>query len=162
VASPVRSAKRNATPIVLAVLYPKGGVGRSTTVWQLGAELAPRGKRVRIEDLDQGRHLIRVSHEHGQRLDRALFGTLHRYQDPISALQDTTGVLAVGLRRGVQKHQVDDVVFAERHPLGLDNLEIASSPVVMSDCSCCYVSKSLFPARWGPFAERICRACSFA
>ena len=37
-----------ARPTVLAVLHPKGGVGRSTTVWQLGAELALRGKRVRI------------------------------------------------------------------------------------------------------------------
>jgi cellulose biosynthesis protein BcsQ len=64
VAAPVRSAKRNATPIVLAVLHPKGGVGRSTTVWQLGAELALRGKRVRIEDLDQGRHLTRVFERH--------------------------------------------------------------------------------------------------
>ena len=59
-----RSAKRNATPIVLAVLHPKGGVGRSTTVWQLGAELALRGKHVRIEDLDQGRHLTRVFERH--------------------------------------------------------------------------------------------------
>jgi len=45
---------------VLAVLHPKGGVGRSTTVWQLGAELALRGKRVRIDDLDQGAHLSRT------------------------------------------------------------------------------------------------------
>jgi cellulose biosynthesis protein BcsQ len=42
------------------VLHPKGGVGRSTTVWQLGAELTLRGKRVRIEDLDQGAHLSRT------------------------------------------------------------------------------------------------------
>ena len=51
-------------PTVLAVLHPKGGVGRSTTVWQIGAELALRGKRVRIEDLDQGRHLSRVFERH--------------------------------------------------------------------------------------------------
>jgi cellulose biosynthesis protein BcsQ len=50
--------------MVLAVLHPKGGVGRSTTVWQLGAELALRGKHVRIEDLDQGRHLSRVFERH--------------------------------------------------------------------------------------------------
>src|SRR6266566_6549367 len=53
-----------ATAPVLAVLHPKGGVGRSTTVWQLGAELALRGKRVVIEDLDQGRHLSRVFERH--------------------------------------------------------------------------------------------------
>jgi cellulose biosynthesis protein BcsQ len=55
-----RSIRRTATPTTLAVLHPKGGVGRSTTVWQLGAELALRGKRVRIEDLDQGAHLSRT------------------------------------------------------------------------------------------------------
>jgi cellulose biosynthesis protein BcsQ len=47
-------------PVTLAVLHPKGGVGRSTTVWHLGAELALRGKRVRIEDLDQAKHLSAV------------------------------------------------------------------------------------------------------
>jgi cellulose biosynthesis protein BcsQ len=47
-------------PAVLAVMHPKGGVGRSTTIWQLGAKLALRGKRVLIEDLDQGAHLSRT------------------------------------------------------------------------------------------------------
>jgi cellulose biosynthesis protein BcsQ len=54
------AAPRRAIPITLAVLHPKGGVGRSTTVWHLGAELALRGKRVVIEDLDQGAHLSRT------------------------------------------------------------------------------------------------------
>ncbi len=34
--------------MVLAVLHPKGGVGRSTTVWQLGAELALRASVYRL------------------------------------------------------------------------------------------------------------------
>jgi cellulose biosynthesis protein BcsQ len=51
-------------PVTLAVLHPKGGVGRSTTVWHLGAELALRGRRVVLEDLDQGRHLSRVFVRH--------------------------------------------------------------------------------------------------
>jgi cellulose biosynthesis protein BcsQ len=54
-----------ASPIVLAVLHPKGGVGRSTTVWGLGAELALRGWSVRIEDLDQAKHLSSVVHRRG-------------------------------------------------------------------------------------------------
>jgi cellulose biosynthesis protein BcsQ len=58
-AGPVR---HTTTPVVLAVLHPKGGVGRSTTVWQLGAELALRGYSVRIEDLDQAKHLSRIVH----------------------------------------------------------------------------------------------------
>jgi cellulose biosynthesis protein BcsQ len=53
-----------ARPTVLAVLHPKGEVLRSTTVWQLGAELALRGKRVRIEDLDQGAHLSRTFYQY--------------------------------------------------------------------------------------------------
>jgi hypothetical protein len=36
----------------------------STTVWHVAAELAMRGKRVRIEDLDQGAHLTRVFDAH--------------------------------------------------------------------------------------------------
>jgi cellulose biosynthesis protein BcsQ len=48
--------------VTLAVLHPKGGVGRSTTVYMLGAELALRGYSVRIEDLDQAKHLSRIVH----------------------------------------------------------------------------------------------------
>jgi len=47
-------------PTTLAVLHPKGGVGRSTTVWHLGAELALRGRRVALEDLDQAKHLTNL------------------------------------------------------------------------------------------------------
>lgn len=46
-----------ARPMVLAVMHPKGGVGRSTTVWHLGVELALRQRRVVLEDLDQAQHL---------------------------------------------------------------------------------------------------------
>lgn len=49
-----------AKPTTLAVLHPKGGVGRSTTVWHLGAELALRGRRVVLEDLDQAKHLTNL------------------------------------------------------------------------------------------------------
>jgi cellulose biosynthesis protein BcsQ len=44
----------------IAVIHPKGGVGRSTSCWALGAELALRGYSVRIEDLDQAKHLTSV------------------------------------------------------------------------------------------------------
>jgi cellulose biosynthesis protein BcsQ len=44
----------------LTVLHPKGGVGRSTTVYMLGAELVLRGHRVALIDRDQGQHLSRV------------------------------------------------------------------------------------------------------
>jgi cellulose biosynthesis protein BcsQ len=44
----------------LVVLHPKGGVGRSTTVYMLGVELALRGHHVALIDRDQGQHLSRV------------------------------------------------------------------------------------------------------
>jgi anion-transporting ArsA/GET3 family ATPase len=56
------------------VLHPKGGVGRSTTAWHLGAELALRGYAVRIEDLDQGAHLTRVFDSHPLGLDNLQLG----------------------------------------------------------------------------------------
>ncbi len=65
---------RQGTPVTLAVIHPKGGVGRSTTVWHLGAELAMRGLSVRIEDLDQGAHLSRVFHAHPLGLDNLQLG----------------------------------------------------------------------------------------
>ena len=51
-------SRRQAT--TLTVLHPKGGVGRSTTVYMLGAELALRGHRVALIDRDQGKHLSRI------------------------------------------------------------------------------------------------------
>jgi cellulose biosynthesis protein BcsQ len=61
--------------VVVAILHPKGGVGRSTTVWQLGAELALRSKRVRIEDLDQGAHLSRTFDQYPLGLTGLLIST---------------------------------------------------------------------------------------
>src|SRR5881628_3848823 len=52
-------------PVTLAVLHPKGGVGRSTTVWHLGAELALQHCRTRIEDLDQAKHLTNIVQRRG-------------------------------------------------------------------------------------------------
>jgi cellulose biosynthesis protein BcsQ len=69
------AAGRIGQPATLAVLYPKGGVGRSTTVWHLGAELALRGRRVVLEDLDQGRHLSRVFERHPLGLELLQLGT---------------------------------------------------------------------------------------
>jgi cellulose biosynthesis protein BcsQ len=58
----------------LAVLHPKGGVGRSTTVWQLGAELAMRGHRVVLEDLDQAKHLSAMYAQYPLGLDLLQLG----------------------------------------------------------------------------------------
>lgn len=55
---PIYPAERRTGTI--AVVHPKGGVGRSTSSWALGAELALRGCSVRIEDLDQAKHLTSV------------------------------------------------------------------------------------------------------
>lgn len=66
--SPARqrgAASMASRPVTLAVLHPKGGVGRSTTVWHLGAELTLQGCTVRIEDLDQAKHLSNIVERRG-------------------------------------------------------------------------------------------------
>jgi cellulose biosynthesis protein BcsQ len=61
----VASRPRVTNSTFLAVLHPKGGVGRSTTAWHLAAELVLRGLTVRIEDLDQAKHLSSVAYRRG-------------------------------------------------------------------------------------------------
>jgi cellulose biosynthesis protein BcsQ len=58
----------------LTVLHPKGGVGRSTTVYMLGAELALRGYRVALIDRDQGQHLSRVFDFYPPAVDNLVLG----------------------------------------------------------------------------------------
>jgi cellulose biosynthesis protein BcsQ len=77
IAAPAAAAptqRAQASPVVICLLHPKGGVGRSTTAWHLGAELALRGRRVVLEDLDQGRHLSRVYECHPLGLDLLTLG----------------------------------------------------------------------------------------
>lgn len=76
IAEPVRApsahSARQAT--TLTVLHPKGGVGRSTTVYMLGAELALRGHRVALIDRDQGQHLSRVFDFYPPEIDNLVLG----------------------------------------------------------------------------------------
>src|SRR5205814_297244 len=66
----------------LTVLHPKGGVGRSTTVYMLGAELALRGHRVALIDRDQGQHLSRVFDFYPPAVDGLVLG-----EDPSAELR---------------------------------------------------------------------------
>jgi cellulose biosynthesis protein BcsQ len=66
----------------LTVLHPKGGVGRSTTAYMLGAELALRGHRVALIDRDQGQHLSRVFDFYPPAVDDLVLG-----EDPAAALR---------------------------------------------------------------------------
>jgi cellulose biosynthesis protein BcsQ len=61
-------------PLTLAVLHPKGGVGRSTSSWALGSEFALRGYSVRIEDLDQAKHLTNVVQRRGLLMPGLMIG----------------------------------------------------------------------------------------
>jgi cellulose biosynthesis protein BcsQ len=65
----------------LTVLHPKGGVGRSTTVYMLGAERALRGHRVALIDRDQGQHLSRIFEFYPPGVDGLVLG-----EDPSAAL----------------------------------------------------------------------------
>src|ERR687883_1306223 len=66
----------------LTVLHPKGGVGRSTTVYMLSAELALRGHRVALIDRDQGQHLSRVFDFYPPDIDGVVLG-----EDPTATLR---------------------------------------------------------------------------
>ena len=66
----------------LTVLHPKGGVGRSTTVYMLGAELALRGHRVALIDRDQGQHLSRVFDFYPPAVNNLVLG-----EDPSAAIR---------------------------------------------------------------------------
>src|ERR1051326_2843875 len=58
----------------LTVLHPNGGVGRSTTVYMLGAELALRGHRVALIVRAQGQHLSRVFDFYPPAIDGLVLG----------------------------------------------------------------------------------------
>lgn len=84
----------------LTVLHPKGGVGRSTTVYMLGAELALRGHRVALIDRDQGQHLSRVFDFYPPAVDNLVLG-----EDPSAAIRiidtapEVNGDRAIGYLR---------------------------------------------------------------
>lgn len=84
----------------LTVLHPKGGVGRSTTVYMLGAELALHGHRVALIDRDQGQHLSRVYDFYPPGIDNLVLG-----EDPSAAIRiidtapEVNGDRAVGYLR---------------------------------------------------------------
>jgi len=69
-------------PVTITLLHPKGGVGRSTSAYMLGAELALRGHRVALIDRDQGHHLSRVFDFYPPGLDNLVLG-----EDPTCELR---------------------------------------------------------------------------
>jgi cellulose biosynthesis protein BcsQ len=64
-------------PTTLTLVHPKGGVGRSTSAYMLGAELALRGHRVTLVDRDQGQHLSRIFEFYPPAVDGLVLGDRH-------------------------------------------------------------------------------------
>ena len=60
--------------VTITVVHTKGGVGRSTSCFMLGAELALRGHRVALIDRDQGQHLSRVFDFYPPAVDNLVLG----------------------------------------------------------------------------------------
>jgi cellulose biosynthesis protein BcsQ len=81
----------------LTVLHPKGGVGRSTTVYMLGAELALRGHRVALIDRDQGQHLSRVFDFYPPSIGDVVLG-----EDPSAALRIVDTAPEVDAKRAIR------------------------------------------------------------
>jgi cellulose biosynthesis protein BcsQ len=114
-----------AVPII-AVLHPKGGVGRSTSVWQLGAEFALRGLPVRIEDLDQGAHLTRVFKAHPLGLDNLTLGSTGPADDVV--LLDT----APEANHGRAMEYLTRADFALVPVKGPEEVSVQALPMLMS------------------------------
>src|SRR5438105_11604765 len=81
----------------LTVLHPKGGVGRSTTVYMLGAELALRGHRVALIDRDQGQHLSRVFDFYPPAVDDLVLG-----EDRSAAIRIVDTAPEVDVKRAIR------------------------------------------------------------
>jgi cellulose biosynthesis protein BcsQ len=63
--------------VTITLVHPKGGTGRSTSCFMLGAELALRGHRVALIDRDQGQHLSRVFDFYPPAVDNLVLGEDH-------------------------------------------------------------------------------------
>jgi cellulose biosynthesis protein BcsQ len=91
----------------LTVLHPKGGVGRSTTVYMLGAELALRGHRVALIDRDQGQHLSRVFDFYPPAVDNLVLG-----EDRSAAIRIVDTAPEVDAKCAIRYLREADWVFA--------------------------------------------------
>ena len=73
-----------------AVLNQKGGVGKTTSVVNVGAGLAILGKRVLIVDLDPQGHLTSFLGIEADEIDRTIIDVLRGYIDPRNAIVTRT------------------------------------------------------------------------
>src|SRR3954468_12557748 len=96
----------------LTVLHPKGGVGRSTTVYMLGAELALRGHRVALIDCDQGQHLSRVFDFYPPTVDNLVVG-----EDRCAAIRIVDTAPEVTAKRAIRYLRVVSTVYCWRREL---------------------------------------------
>ena len=117
----------------LTVLHPKGGVGRSTTVYMLGAELAMRRHRVALIDRDQGQHLSRVFDFYPPGVGNLVLG-----EDPTAALRIIDTAPEVNADRAVGYLREADWALVPVKGL---------RPAVCSRCRCCSTGSSKCRAR---------------
>lgn len=67
---------------VVAIANQKGGVGKTTTAFNLGAALVERGRRVLLVDLDQQGSLTMSAGQQPEELEQTVYTVLSSYADP--------------------------------------------------------------------------------
>ena len=77
---------------IIAIANQKGGVGKTTTTVNLGAELAARGRRVLLIDLDPQAAATYSLGVDPETLERTLYNVMVRQEAPLDSIIQPTGV----------------------------------------------------------------------
>lgn len=103
---------------ILAVANQKGGVGKTTTVLNLGLVLASRGKRVLLVDLDPQASLTIFMGYDPYRLTRSSYSLLMYPEVPLVRVMQTFGSLVALVPGSVDLATAAIRMVQEQHPLG--------------------------------------------
>src|SRR6478672_2745852 len=90
-ATPAPDTRHNRTRVI-AIANQKGGVGKTTTTVNLGAELAAMGRRVLLIDLDPQAAATYSLGVDPESLERTLYNVMVRQEAPLESIIQPSGV----------------------------------------------------------------------